>query len=170
MKLVLLTALVLAGCSYRADKDMSRARGANGNLPDVAVIPFDNETFRRGLEVRLTRLVADEVRTRSPRAPQAKDSADWILEGTIRHAGERVLSEDRKDEIRESSFEVTVEVTLVERSTQKTLKTDSFTTRETYSARAGRIATLEQAQEEALRDLAENIVYWLEAVNPKESS
>ena len=170
MRCVLVAALALAGCSYRADPDMSRGRDGAGNMPDVAVVPFDNDTFRRGLEVRLTRLLTDEVRARSPRAPQSKDSADWILEGTIRHAGERVLSEDLKDEIRESSFEVTVEVTLIERSTKKTLKTDSFTTRESFSARAGRIATLKQAQEEALRDLAENIVYWLEAGNPKESS
>ena len=162
--------LALAGCGYRADRDMSRERDAAGRLPTVAIDPFDNDTFRRGLETRLTRLLSDEVRARSPRAPSAASSADWILKGTIRRAEERVLSEDTKDRVRESSFVITVAVTLTERSTQKTLKTDSFTIRESFSARAGRIATLEQAQEEALRDIAENIIYWLEAQNPKESS
>ena len=162
--------LLAASCGYRVDPDMSRARDAHGELPSVAVLPFDNVTFRRGLEARLTRFLTDEMRARSPRAAAARGQADWLLEGTIERAVERVLSEDRNDQIRESSFEVTVSVTLKERSTERILGTDSFTTRESFSARAGRIGTLEQAQEEALRDIAENIIYWLEARNPKESS
>ncbi len=41
--------------------------------------------------------------------------------------------------------------------------TSSFTESEPFSPRAGRIATADQAAEEAMRDLAEHIVYWLEA-------
>ncbi len=162
--------LLAAGCGYRVDPDMGRGRDAQGEIPSVFVRPFDNVTFRRGLETRLTRFLTDEMRARSPKAPADHGQADWLLEGTIEHAGERVLSEDRDDSVRESSFEVTVSVTLKESSTDRILKTRSFTTRESFSARAGRIGTLEQAQEEALRDIAENIIYWLEARNPKEST
>ncbi len=113
--------LLAASCGYRVDPDMSRERD-HGELPSVAVLPFDNVTFRRGLEARLTRFLADEMRARSPRAAAAHGQADWLLEGTIEHAGERVLSEDRNDSVRESSFEVTVSVTLKERSTARILK------------------------------------------------
>jgi len=167
---LLLLLASLAGCGYTVEKDMSHRRKATSELPVVAVIPFDNLSFRRGLEIRLTRLVDDEVRARSPRAPESAKGADWLLKGTITHAGERVYSEDTMDRIRESSFLITVEVTLQERSTEKTLGTKAFTTREPFSDRAGRVRTLGQAEEEALRDLAETIAYWLEGRSAKESS
>lgn len=165
--------VLFAGCSscgYTVEQDMSHVRKPTGELPVVAVIPFDNQSFRRGLEQRLTRLVDDEIRSRSPRAPAAAGNADWILEGNIRHAGERVYSEDTEGRIRETSFLITVEVTLKDRKTEKTLGHGTFTAREPFSDRAGRIRTLAQAEEEALRDVAESITYWLEGRNPKESS
>lgn len=160
----------LAGCGYSVREDMGHQRKSSGELPVVAVIPFDNLSFRRGLEIRLTRLIDDEVRARSPRAPESAKDADWLLKGTITSAGERVYSEDTGDRIRESSFLITVEVTLQERSTEKSIGTNAFTTREPFSDRAGRVRTLAQAEEEALRDLAETIVYWLEGRSAKETS
>lgn len=162
-------AVLVAGCGYTTQRDMSMERSESGRLPAVAVAPFDNATFRRGLEIRLTRLIADEVRARGPRAAANRGSEDWLLEGTIRAAEERVLSDDTLDRVRQSSFVVTVDITLKDRTTEKVIGSDSFTTREPFSDRAGRIATLEQAEEEALRDMAESIVYWLEARRPKES-
>lgn len=162
--------ILVASCGYRFEGDMSQERLASGTLPAVAVLPFDNLSFRRGLEIRLTRLLDDEVRSRSPRAPRSPDSADWLLAGVIRYAGERVYSDDEQGRVRENSFTLTVEVTLRDRSTENLLGTRSFTTREPYSDRAGRIATLEQAEEEALRDLAEAITYWLEGRKSKEAS
>lgn len=153
-------ALLLAACGYTAGHV---GTGGRAELPAaVEVAPFDNATFRRGLEIRLSRDVADEIRARTPRAPQGPERAQWRLRGTIVRAEEQVLSEDLDDEIRESSFVVTVRVVLEDRATEETIGTYSFTEREPFSSRAGRVATLEQAQDEALRDLAEHIVYWLE--------
>ncbi|MHC4957404.1 MAG: LPS assembly lipoprotein LptE [Planctomycetota bacterium] len=160
----------LPACGYRFQGDMSQERLTSGDLPAVAVLPFDNLSFRRGLEIRLTRLLDDEVRSRSPRAAQSAESADWLLQGVIRYAGERVYSDDEQGRVRENSFILTVEVTLKNRSTEEMLGTRSFTTREPYSDRAGRISTLEEAEGEALRDLAEAITYWLEGRNVKEAS
>jgi hypothetical protein len=154
--------LALAGCGYTAGRDHGLPRRADGTLPRVAVIPFDNDTFRRGLEIDLSRRLTEELRSRSGRAPAAPGSADWLLTGTVVRATEHVLSEDRNDEVRESSFVITVEVVLEERATGKVLDTADFTEREPFSDRAGRIATVDQAGDQALRDLAENIVYWLE--------
>ena len=166
--LLVLTSL-LASCGYTFERDRSEARLPDGKLPTVAVIPFDNLSFRRGLEVLLTRFVDDELRARSPRSPRSPDTAEWLLKGKIVRADERIYSEDRNDQERESSFLVTVQVVLEERTTEKVLGTYSLTEREAYSDRAGRIVTLEQAAAEALREIAERIVYWLEAPGKKTS-
>jgi len=161
--------LLLFGCGYTVQADRSEARLADGSLPKVAVAPFDNLTYRRGLEMRLSRLLADEIRGRSPHPPFRKDEADWILRGRITQADERIYSEDLDDRKRESSFVVTVEVVLEERTTERVLGTYSFTEREPFSTRAGRVQTLEQAANEALRDIAESVVYWLETRDPKKT-
>jgi len=163
----LAAALALAGCGYTFDRDRGEARLASGNLPKVAVIPFDNATFRRGLEIALTRLVDDELRARSPRAPCAPAEADWLLKGTIVRADERIYSEDRDDVVTESSIVLEVEVTLEERAAEKILRTYTFRERVPFSAFAGRISTLAEAETEALREIAERIVYWLEAGHPE---
>ncbi len=162
--------LATAGCGYAFDRDRGEARLAHGTLPRVAVLPFDNESWRRGLEMRLTRLVADEVRARSPRAPASPSEADWIVTGRILRADERIYSEDRTDEVRESSFLVEVEVTLEDRTADRTHGPYSIVEREPYSPRAGRFSTLDEAADEALRDVAEKVVYWLETLEPKRDS
>jgi hypothetical protein len=163
--------LVLTGCSscgYTFDRDRGQARlPSTGALPRVAVIPFDNATFRRGLEIELTRLLADEVRARSPRAPGGPADADWVVRGTILRADERIYSEDDDDNVRESSIVIEVEVTIEDRTAEKVIGPYTFRERVPYSARAGRVSTLEQAETEALRDIAERIVYWLESGHPE---
>jgi len=164
----LLAALVaLAACGYTFDRDRGEARLPTGTLPKVAVLPFDNVTFRRGLEIELTRLLSDEVRARSPRAPASPSDADWLVDGTIVRADERIHSQDRDDNVRESSIWIDVEVTLEDRAAEKVIRTYTFTERTPYSARAGRVSTLQQAETEALRIIAERIVYWLEAGHPE---
>lgn len=158
--------LLLVGCGYAVETDRSQERRADGTLPKVAIEPFDNLSWRRGLEMRLSRLLADELRGRSPHPACRPEEADWILRGRIIQADERIYSEDLDDQKRESSFVVTVEVVLEERTTEKVLRTYSLTEREPFSTRAGRVTTLEQAAEEALRDIAERIVYWLETPDP----
>jgi hypothetical protein len=158
----LLPVLLLASCGYSFVGDRGLPRVEGGRLPAVALEPFDNRTFRRGLEIRLSTLLTDELRGRGAAPAARREQADWVLSGEVVEAVERVLSEDRQDEIRESSFIVTVSVLLVERATEKKIGAYSFTETESFSARAGRVATLEDAEEEALRNMAERIVYWLE--------
>jgi len=164
--LALLPLLVAASCGYTWGARATAERTAQGTLPRVAVLPFDNETFRRDLEIRLTRLVADEIRARSPDSPGTPEEADWLLTGTIVSADERVLSEDRDDLVRESSFVIAVRVEVRERASDKLIRTYPLEEQEPFSSRAGRIATVQQAQEQALRDLAEKIAYRLEADAP----
>jgi len=159
--------LALASCGYTFDRDRGEAHLPTGTLPRVAVVPFDNDTFRRGLEIALTRLLDDEVRARSPRAPASASDADLVLKGTIVRADERIYSQDKDDNVRESSIVIDVDVTLEDRAAEKVIGPYRYRERVPYSARAGRISTLEQAEAEALREIAERIVYWLESGHPE---
>jgi len=155
--------LAVAACGYGVDPDHGREADAEASLPTIAVLTFDNTTFRRGLEIRLSRLVADELRARSPDSPRGAAAADWHVSGTITRAFERVLSEDTDDSVRESSFWVTCDVVLRDRATEKIIATNSITKYQPFSTRAGRFQTVDQAAEEVLREIAEATVYWLEA-------
>jgi len=167
---ILAVALLATACGYRFEQDRSVTPKSDGTLPKVAVIPFDTTSYRRGLEITLTQLVDTELRSRTGRAPYPADQADLLLGGTIIRADERVISEDTRDVIVQSSFLVTVEVELTDRASGKVLGTYKLTEREPYSDRVGRIRTEQQAAAAALRDLAERIVYLLETQRPKENS
>jgi hypothetical protein len=173
MRSVLLLAPLLsplwAACGYSADPDHGQTRLPDGKLPTICVIPFENNSFRRELEVRLTRLVADELRSRSPQSPAPVAQADWHVTGTITRANERVLSEDTDDSVRESSFWMTCEIVLRDRATDRIIETHSITKHQPFSDRAGRFQTDSQAAEEVMREIAEATVYWLEAMESKQS-
>jgi len=136
----------------------------NGDLPTIAVIPFETTSFRRGLEIRLSRRVANEIRARSPRSPADPKTADWHVTGTIVRADERVLSGDVDDSVRESSFWITCEIVLRDPNTDRIIGKTEFTKYQPFSNRtAGRFQTDRQASDEVLREIAEATVYWLES-------
>ncbi|MHC4940181.1 MAG: LPS assembly lipoprotein LptE [Planctomycetota bacterium] len=160
---------LVAACGYTTDPDHGQTRLPSGKLPTIAVEPFDNNSFRRELEFRLTELVAREVRSRSPQAPDMENNSDWIVTGTITRAFERVLSEDTDDSVRESSFWMTCRIELRDRATDRIIGTNSITKGQPFSDRAGRFQTVEMAAEEVMREVAEATVYWLEAMERKKS-
>ena len=88
----LAVALVAAACGYRSERDRSLAPDADGTIPKVALMPFDTTSYRRGLEITLTQLVDDELRSRTGRAPYAPDEAEILLGGTITRADARDMA------------------------------------------------------------------------------
>ncbi|KPK65031.1 MAG: hypothetical protein AMK73_04180 [Planctomycetes bacterium SM23_32] len=73
-----LTVCCLAGCLGYAPEPLFRS-----DIKTIYVEAFDNRTFRRGLEVALTRAIADEIRLRTPFAFAPKERADSILSGEL---------------------------------------------------------------------------------------
>jgi len=156
---------LLAGCGYHTNSYEGPDSTPDMKLPRIAVIPFETTSFRRGLEIRLSRKVADEIRARSPRSPADPKTADWHVTGTIVRADERVLSGDVDDSVRESSFWVTCEIVLRDPNTDRIIEKTEFTKYQPFSNRtaAGRFQTEQQAADEVLREIAEATVYWLES-------
>jgi hypothetical protein len=89
----------------------------------VAVMQFDNETFRRDLEFRLTQAVAEEVRARTSWRIASERTADVLLAGTVRSAETRVLAEDpdTSDPVLDR-LTVVVDARLVDRRTGRVLR------------------------------------------------
>ena len=93
--LCLATCLPAVGCGYSA------ASLYPAGIRTVHVQFMDNRTFRRGLEVDLTRAVADEIKLRTPLIFGSRDSADSILKGELVDYEEKVVVHDGSgDELR----------------------------------------------------------------------
>ena len=167
---LLLTLTACGSCGYSVRPDHGEERLGDGRLPRIAVLPFDTTSYRRGLEMRLSRFMADEIRARSPQSPASVERADWLVTGKIVRAFERVLSEDSDDSVRESSFWVVTEIVLRDRTADTIIGTTRITKSQPFSDRAGRFRTWEQASEEVLRETAEATVYWLEAASAQRAA
>ena len=91
----LLLVLLACACKYQLGPEgLERPQTQHAQLPQLAIEPFDNVTYRRGLEILLTQFLNDEVRGRTGSAPVRAGQADLILRGKIVTADEIVLSDE----------------------------------------------------------------------------
>ncbi len=90
---LLVTAALLSGCGY-ATNNVFRS-----DIKTVYVEFFENETFRRELEVELTKAVVEEIKLRTSFKFAPKDRADSILSGEITDFSERAHVKSEDDEI-----------------------------------------------------------------------
>jgi len=91
--LVLLIGAVaaLSGCSY------SHNRLLRDDIHTVHIPVFDNKTWRRGLEVELTRAVLDEVKLHTRLLIAAKHDADSTLEGELLEFTTEIITKTEDD-------------------------------------------------------------------------
>ena len=126
----------------------------------VAVDIFGNETFYREIEFQLTREINEELNHRSSLKVTRRRSADAVLTGRITKVDRATLVETRDDEVSEQAVIVHAEVAL------RSLKSDEVLASFVVSNRAEFIVergeSLQSAFDEALKDLAEDIVNELE--------
>ncbi|MGH7132414.1 MAG: hypothetical protein ACREJO_10765 [Phycisphaerales bacterium] len=88
-----LVASVLAGaCSSDPTQGYSVTRPYRNDIQTVAVPVFNNTTFARGMEVRLTESVIGEIRRQTPWKVADASSAQTTLTGTITSSQMRVGS------------------------------------------------------------------------------
>jgi hypothetical protein len=154
---VLFAAVLTVGataCGYRAGPVLPEG------VRTVAIPVFDNDTFRREIELELTQAVVREFSARTPlRILADPEKADLVVRGRILSFEERVLADKGRNTITESSVVVSVRIDLENRiDGSKTKRT--LTIREPYSTFKGQ--TLASARAEAFENLAEQIAYALE--------
>ena len=90
--LVVVLAALLSGCWGYTSQDLFRE-----DMRTVYVEFMDNSTFRRGIEVHLTRAVVAEIALRTPLTFAPREEADSVLSGTILDATERTVLKNEDD-------------------------------------------------------------------------
>jgi hypothetical protein len=149
--------VALAGCGYRTDRldafPMARS---------VAVFPFENTGFRRGIEDRLTQAVADEVRGHTHLALSSPASADLILTGALT-ANEQalVLREDTRDPL-QKRLQGFVDVVVRDRRSGRELKRTRVVAYAEFRPGVDGESLEGSATSEFVRRLAQRIVQVLE--------
>ncbi|MFO8006574.1 MAG: LptE family protein [Candidatus Brocadiia bacterium] len=93
VSLCIVLAVLGTGCGYRAGGLMPPG------VRTVYVEAFDNETFRRGLEVDLTRALVAEIELRTPLVFATREEADSILSGELLEANEQTRIKSQRGRI-----------------------------------------------------------------------
>lgn len=112
LALCVLLAVACPGCKY------STASLYREDIKTIYIEGFDNDTFRRGLEVPLTRAVEGEVKLRTPFHLAPRDEADSVLSGTLRDVEERTRLRDVDNVVLSTRVRVTVNVRWRDRRAQ----------------------------------------------------
>lgn len=156
VRLALLSVLAaqLFGCGY------STSSLYNPDIRSVAIDVFTNDTFRRDLELDLTREVARQVRMRTPWRVENRSRADAAVTGRIINVAENVLSEDPNDLVLESSVVVTAEAVLTSLATGEVLKRVTRTSSVPFLI--PRNESRSTALSRSLRELAEDLIQGFE--------
>lgn len=124
----LVVPIAASGCGYSSRRLIDHRR-----FESVAILQFDNRTFRRDLEFRVTRAVAEEVRARTRWRIATPSDADTWLRGTIRTADTAVLAEEADRTPIAQRYRVVVDVEWVEHATGRVLRRYAVTARQEFT-------------------------------------
>ena len=144
-----------SGCGYSTSSLMP------AGVRTISVPVFDNDTFRRSIEVQLTKAVHSEILTRTSLKLTETHLADSILEGTITRVDQPVAAEDERDRITTQDVFVTVKFTWKDLRTGEVIHAvEGLSTSDSIVVPLGQ--NLELAIERALGKMAEAIVNEME--------
>ena len=154
--LLAMTALACAtGCGYST----RRLEGLGGRT--IAVRPFENLTYRRDLELRLTEQLLVELRGRTSYGLAPLASADYVIEGRVA-AGEDVGLQRADRSVVQEQFRVYAHVLVKDRRSGRVVKEfDAFAVTE-FTPDMGGESLQGSATHETLRRLAIRIGQGLE--------
>jgi hypothetical protein len=154
--LLLALAAGLGGCGY------SVGSLYGDDVETIAVDVFTNDTFRRDIELELTREVVKQVRLRTGWRIAGRGEADVVLTGRILNVRDNVLSETERNLTLESSVIITAEARLTDLKTGKLIRKVRRTTAESYLIPRGesRVTALTEAVFKLAEDLVQALEGW----------
>lgn len=139
-----------ASCAYQWG--FPKPDGVNS----VAIEIFQNNTFRRGVELSLSENISNEIVERTALQLTHLSQADAILRGKINQIQDQLILAGPNNEARYASVWVDLSAELVDRKTGKTLR--QITIRDKGDYLTDNLQTRETATAQALTRLAEKIV------------
>jgi hypothetical protein len=131
-----------------------------GELDQVFVAYFDNDTFYRDLQFQITEQVVSEILSSPGLRLSSKEDAEVVLTGTLLDVRQRVLAEDPSQQPLLTSVTLTVEARVEDSRTGEILRSSRLSQHGEFAPTEGE--TLTSAQAEAIYFLARDIVRLLE--------
>jgi hypothetical protein len=148
------TAWLLAGCGYNTGSLMP------AGVKTIAVPMFQNETFRRGLEIQLTDAVVQEIATRTELKIAEEALADSVIEGRIVEVDQATAVEDPRDRVTDQQVFVKVAFIWRDRNGEVIHEVENLTTTDSFVVPLGQ--NLDRALRRAFDKMAEAIVNEME--------
>lgn len=145
--------LVVSACGYRWG--FVRPEGVR----TIAVPVFENDTFRRGVEIALTEEVSKEIAERSGFLLESADRADALLKGRILAIQDQVVQQAPQGQVRSAIVWITVQAQLVDRRTGKILRNLELQDRGQYLT--DNLQDRDTATTKAVQRLAQKIAFSL---------
>ena len=117
LTLLLAAGALLAGCGYQLRPPYEH------RVRTVYVPIFKSVSFRRDLNIQLTKLVQEEIERRTPyKVVGTREGADATLDGTITLADKNIMVENPENLPRQLIANMTVNVRLTDNTTGETVE------------------------------------------------
>jgi hypothetical protein len=152
--LLLLASAACNGYSTERLSDFPQAR-------TIAVVPFENTGFRRDLELRLSRAVAQELRARTSFAQTTPQTADLLVTGSMA-AEETPIALDEDGDVIQKRLDGWLDVRIIERASGRVLRQARVRALEEVRPGTGVESIDGSGSDELVRQLAERVVQLLE--------
>jgi hypothetical protein len=149
--------LATAACGYST----ARLDDLGGGARTIAVVPFENQGFRRDLELRLTERVLEEVRARTSYGIAWPAQADYVLTGSM-NANEAVALQREDRSVVQEQYVARAHVVLTDRRSGQIVREYDVEAVTEFTPDSGGESLLGSATSEVLRRLAIRIVQGLE--------
>ena len=131
-----------------------------GELDQVFVAYFDNDTYYRDLQFQLTEQIVSEIVSSPGLHLSSKEDAEVVLTGTLLDVRQHVLAEDPSQQPLLTSVTLTVEARVEDSRSGEVLRSSRLSQHGEFAPTQGE--TLFSAQAEAIEFLARDIVRLLE--------
>jgi hypothetical protein len=153
-------ALGVGGCSADPSKGYSFESAIGGDAKSVCVPVFENSTFHKGLEVRLTQAVISELRRGTRLDVTGGELADTLLTGTIKNVELRQISRDSfTGMVDEQAVRITVDFSWRDSRTGRTIVSrQNFAAVDTFVAGRGTGERIDVGERATVQRLARDIV------------
>ena len=130
------------------------------SIKTIAVPIFSNNTLQRGLEVQLTESLSKQIRSQTPWTLVKSSQADTTLAGVITsHRLTQISQAPRTGLVQEQAVRVTVNFEWRDnRSGDIIVARNNFSATATFAPQRGVSQRIEDAERQAIQELAEDLV------------
>jgi outer membrane lipopolysaccharide assembly protein LptE/RlpB len=152
--LFLIVCLILTGCGYHLSATSGLPPAVAGK--NLAFPIFTNKSYRANVGATLTESLVDEFARRSGGKVMSEESADLVLNGTVLTYATSPVSYSADDKVREYRAVITVESTLIERTTRTVIWKGVLSWGQDYPANTD-VGLQQNSEEAAIQEICRKV-------------